>query len=138
MTLRCRYYYSPFESRWDIAYTVQGQLHSVPGRTKKFITMAGNNVYENAWYIIHGVSRSAYHNYKVAARRGFCNGSHGNAGMMRPRPRTIQVEANLMTIIIGNANRMPNECKRGYCTSGERRVGSGNFESGEQELTSEF
>jgi hypothetical protein len=31
----------------------------------------------------------AYHNYKGAARGGFCNGSHGNTGMSRPRRRTI-------------------------------------------------
>jgi hypothetical protein len=62
--LRRRFYSSPFESRREIAYAVQGQLHSVPGRTKKYITMAGNDICENAWYIIHGVSRSTYHNYK--------------------------------------------------------------------------
>jgi hypothetical protein len=89
----------------------------VPGRTKKYITMAGNDVCENAWYIIHGVSRSAYHNYKGAARGGFCNGSHGNTGMSRPRRRTIQAEANLMTIISGNADRMPNDFR---CIGGSR------------------
>jgi hypothetical protein len=115
--LRRRFYSSPFESRREIAYAVQGQLHSVPGRTKKYITMAGNDVCENAWYIIHGVSRSAYHNYKGAARGGFCNGSHGNTGMSRPRRRTIQAEANLMTIISGNADRMPNDFR---CIGGSR------------------
>jgi hypothetical protein len=89
----------------------------VPGRTKKYITMAGNDVCENVWYIIHGVSRSAYHNYKAVARGGFCNGSDGNTGMSRPRPRTIQAEANLMTIISGNADRMPNEFR---CIGGSR------------------
>jgi hypothetical protein len=117
MMLRRRFYSSPFESRREIAYAVQGQLHSVPGRTKKYITMAGNDVCENAWYIIHGVSRSAYHNYKGAARGGFCNGSHGNTGMSRPRRRTIQAEANLMTIISGNADRMPNDFR---CIGGSR------------------
>jgi hypothetical protein len=103
------FYSSPFESRQGIAYAVHGQLHSMPGRTKKYITMAGNDVCENAWYIIHGVSKSAYHNYKAVARGGFCNGSHGNTGMSRPRPHIIQVEANLMTIFSGNADQMPNE-----------------------------
>jgi len=117
MTLRRMFYSSPFESRREIAYAVQGQLHSVPGRTKKYITMAGRDVCENAWYIIHGVSRSAYHNYKAAARGGFCNGSHGNTGMSRPRPRTVQAEANLMTIITDNADRMPNEFR---CIGGSR------------------
>ena len=109
MTLYRMFYLSPFESWWEIVYIVLGQLHSMPKRAKKYITMAGNNIYENAWYIIHGVSRSLYHNYKAAARGGFCNGSHGNIGMSRPRPRTIQAKANLMTIISGNTDRMPNE-----------------------------
>lgn len=117
MTLRRMFYSSPFESRREIAYAVQGQLHSVPGRTKKYITMAGRDVCENAWYIIHGVSRAAYHNYKAAARGGFCNGSHGNTGMSRPRPRTIQAEANVMTIINASADRMPNEFR---CIGGSR------------------
>jgi hypothetical protein len=76
---------------------------------EEYITMAENDVCENAWYIIHGVSRFAYHNYKGAARGGFCNGSHENTGISRPRRRTIQAEANLMTIISGNAVRMPND-----------------------------
>jgi hypothetical protein len=111
ITLRRRFYSSPFESRREIVYAVQGQLHSVPGRTKKYITMAGNDVYENAWYIIHRVSMSAYHNYKAVARGGFCNGSHGNTDMSRPRRRTIHAEANLMKIISGNVDRMPNELR---------------------------
>jgi hypothetical protein len=115
--LRCRFYSSPFETRWEIAYTVQGQLYSVPGKTKKYITMAENDIYKNAWYIIHGVSRSTYHNYKAAVRGRFCNGSYGNTGMSRPRSCTIQAEANLMTIIIGNTDRMPNEFR---CIGGSR------------------
>ena len=83
---------------------MQGQLYSLPGRTKKYITMAGKDICENAWYIIHRMSRSTYHNYKAAARGRFCNGSHGNTGMSWSRLRTIHAEANLMTIISGNVD----------------------------------
>jgi hypothetical protein len=92
-----------------MAYEVQSQLHAgaVPG--KKFVTLANTDVCENAWYIIHGVSRSAYHVYKAAAVRGSVSGSHGNVGARRPRPETIQAQATLMTIINENADQMPNE-----------------------------
>ena len=36
---------------------------------------------------------------------------YGNSGITWPRPHTIQADANFMTIIQENANRMPNEFK---------------------------
>ena len=66
---------------------------------------------ENARYSIHGVSRAAYHKYKAAALAGRVNGTHGNSGITRPRPHTIQAEANFATIIQENADCMPNEFK---------------------------
>jgi hypothetical protein len=80
----------------------------MPGQSKKFITLAGTDICKNEWHIIHGVSRTAYCNYKAAAIRGFCNGSYGNAGIPRVRAQTIQAEANLMTIINDNVDQMPN------------------------------
>ena len=74
-----------------------------------FLTLCSREVCENAWYAIHGVSRSAYHKYKAAALAGRVNGMHGNSGITRPRPHTIQAEANFMTIIQENADRMPND-----------------------------
>jgi hypothetical protein len=108
-TLRRKFFASTFEARREMAYGVQTQLHAgvIPGM--KFVTLANIDVCENAWYIIHGVSRSAYHVYKAAAAGGSVSGSHGNAGARRPRPQTIQAQATLMTIINENADQMPNE-----------------------------
>ena len=97
---------------------MQGQLHELPERRKKFITLSNREVCENAWYIIHGVSRSAYHKYKAAAHAGRVNGTHGNSTIPRPRAHTIQAEANFMTIIQENADRMPNE----FRNIGKKRV----------------
>ena len=83
-----------------------------------FLTLCSREVCENAWYTIHGVSRSAYHKYKAAALAGRVNGMHGNSGITRPRPHTIQAEANFMTIIQENADRMPNE----FRNIGRKRV----------------
>lgn len=118
LALRRRFYSSTFEARREIAYVVQGQLHTLPNRRKRFITLNNREVCENAWYIIHGVCRSAYHSYKAAALAGRVNGTHGNFGIARPRPHTIQAEANLSTIIQDNADRMPNE----FRNIGQKRV----------------
>ena len=82
------------------------------------MTLCSREVCENVWYSIHGVSRSAYHKYKAAALVGRVNGMHGNSGITRPRPHTIQAEANFMTIIQENADRMPNE----FRNIGRKRV----------------
>ena len=118
LALRRKFYGSTFELRREIAYAVQGQLHSLPERRKKFLTLSGREVCENAWYSIHGVSRAAYHKYKAAALAGRVNGMHGNSGITRPRPHTIQAEANFATIIQENADRMPND----FRNIGRKRV----------------
>ena len=109
LALRRKFYGSTFEVRREIAYVVQSQLHSLPERQKKFMTLCSREVCENAWYTIHGVFRSAYYKYKAATLAGRVNGMHGNSGITWPRPHTIQAEANFMTIIQENADRMPNE-----------------------------
>ena len=73
LALRRKFYRSTFEVRREIAYAVQGQLHSLPEQWKKFMTLCSREVCENAWYTIHGISRSAYHKYKAAALAGRVN-----------------------------------------------------------------
>ena len=109
--MRQKFYGSTFEFRREIAYAVQGQLHELLERRKKFITLSNRKVCENALYIIHGVSRSAYHKYKAAAHAGRVNGTHGNSRIPWPRAHTIQAEPNFMTIIQENTDCMPNEFK---------------------------
>ena len=89
LALRRKFYCSTFEVRREIAYAVQGQLHLLPERRKKFMTLCSREVCENAWYKIYGVSRSAYHKYKAVALAGRVNGMHGNSRITRPRPHTI-------------------------------------------------
>ncbi len=38
-----------------------------------------------------------------------CSGSHGNSGVVRHRPHTIQAQATLQKIIDENSDKMPNE-----------------------------
>ena len=118
LAVRRKFYGSTFEFRRKTAYAVQSQLHELPERRKKFITLSNREVCENAWYIIHGVFRSVYHKYKAAAHAGRVNGTYGNSRIPCPRAHTIQAEANFMTIIQENADRMPNE----FRNIGQKRV----------------
>ena len=118
LAVRQKLYGSTFKFRREIAYAVHGQLHKLPERQKKFITLGNRKVCENAWYIIHGISRSTYDKYKAAAHAGRVNGTHGNSRIPCPRAHTIQAEANFMTIIQENVDRMPNE----FRNIGNKRV----------------
>ena len=84
-------------------------MHELPKRRKKFITLGNHKVGENALYIIHGMSRLAYHKYKAAVLAGRINGMHGNARNAWLQIHTIQAEANFMIIIHENEDHMPNE-----------------------------
>ena len=79
LALRCKFYGSTFEVHKEIAYAVQGQLHSLTERRKKFLTLSSREVCENVWYSIHGISRVAYHKYKATTLAGRVNGMHGNS-----------------------------------------------------------
>ena len=118
LALRRKFYDNTFEVRREIAYTMQGQLHSLRERRRKFLTLSSREVCENTWYSIHGVSRLAYHKYKAIALAGRVNGMHENSGITRLQPHTIQAEANFTTIIQENADRMPNE----FRNIGRKRV----------------
>jgi hypothetical protein len=78
-------------------------------KQKKNVTLTNCNVCEIAWYIIHGVSMLAYHVYKSATKKGTISGFHGDFGILLPY--TIQVEANMMSIVSNIADRMPNETR---------------------------
>jgi hypothetical protein len=106
--IRRKFHSRSFAARRETGFLVLGQLHDLPGKRKKFITLAIRDVYKNAWYIIHGLSKSAFFLYKSAARTGSVSGYHGNLGVLKPRAHTIQAKANMMTIINDTADRMPN------------------------------
>jgi hypothetical protein len=103
-----KFHSGSFAARCETGYSILGQLHDLSGKRKKFITLANHDVYENAWYIIHGLSRSAFFLYKSASKAGSVSGCHGNLGVLRSRAHIIQAEANMMTIINETTDRMPN------------------------------
>jgi hypothetical protein len=87
--IRRKFHSWSFAARRETVYSVLGQLHDLPGKHKKFITLANRDVCKNAWYIIHGLSRSTFFLYKSAAKARSVSGCHGNLGVLRPRAHTI-------------------------------------------------
>jgi hypothetical protein len=116
--IRRKFHSGSFAARRETGYSILGQLHDFPGKRKKFITLANCDVCENAWYIIHGLSRSAFFLYKSAVRIGSVSGCHGNLGVLRSRAHTIQAKANMMTIMNDTTDRMPNATRE----IGQKRV----------------
>jgi hypothetical protein len=76
--IRRKFHSGSFAAKREIGYSIVGQLHDLPGKRKKFITLANRDVCENAWYIIL---------YKSAAKAGSVSECHGNLGVLRPRAR---------------------------------------------------
>jgi hypothetical protein len=109
--IRRKFHSGSFSAKCETGYSVLGQLHDLLGKRKKFITLGNRDVCENAWFIIHGLSRSAFFIYKFAAKAGSVSGCHGNLGVLRPDAHTIRAEANMMTIINKTADRMPNSTR---------------------------
>ena len=109
--IRTRFYLSSFDARRECGYTLQGQLHKREGMRKKYVTLEGQEVCETAWWQIHGISRATYLEWKRQARLGYINSTHGNQGMKRPRPHTIQAEGTIMAIVRQNADLMPTQMK---------------------------
>ena len=112
MRVRKKFHSESFAARHEIGYSILGQLYDLSRKCKKFITLANHDVCENAWYIIHGLSRSAFFLYKSTTRVGSVSRCHGNLGVLRPHAYAIQAEANMMTIFNNTTYRMPNATRR--------------------------
>jgi hypothetical protein len=116
--IRRKFHSRSFAARRETGYSVLEQLYDLLGKRKKFIILANRDVCENAWYSIHGLSRSAFFLYKSTAKAGSVSRCYGNLGVLRPHAHTIQAEANMMTIINDTSDRMPNSTRE----IGQKRV----------------
>jgi hypothetical protein len=87
--IRRKFHVGSFAARHETGYSVMEQLHDLPGKRKKFITLANRDMCENAWYMIHGLSRSAFFLCKSTARARSVSRCHGNLGVLRPRTHKI-------------------------------------------------
>ena len=54
-------------------------MHSVDGdRMRKYLTLHGVEVCATAWYFIHGIPKSTFHNYVQRYNKGVLSTMHGN------------------------------------------------------------
>ena len=83
--IRRTFFATTFEARRNMSFDVQEQLHIVPGKQKLYVIFTNVDVCEVAYYIIHAVSKFAYHSYKAAAKSGRVYGSHGNSRIHCPQ-----------------------------------------------------
>ena len=87
-------------------------MHAVDGsRKRKYITLEGAEVCGTAWYTIHGIPKSTYHNYIEKYKEGVVLTTHGNKGIKRPKVRTIQVTGTMKSIIDNNSDQMPHQMR---------------------------
>ena len=101
-----------FNERQEYGIAVGGQLHIVDGnKKKKYITLEGVEVCGTAWYIIHGLLKSCYHNYIDKYQQGVVSTTHGNKGVRRPRVGVVQVSGTMKAIIDSNADQMPHQMR---------------------------
>ena len=101
-----------FEERRQYGIAVGGQLHAVGAKRKwKYITLEGVEVCGTAWYIIHGIPKSTYHNYIEKYKEGVLLSTHGNKGIKRPRFRTVQVTGTIKAIVDSSSDQMPHQMR---------------------------
>ena len=114
MTLRVRqlFWLKSFEERRQYGIAVGGQLHVLSTNWKrKYVTLEGKEVCGTAWYIIHGIPKSTYHNYIEKYKEGVLSSTHGNKGIKRPRMRTIQSTSTIKAIVDSNSDQMPHQMR---------------------------
>ena len=110
LLVRQKFYLKSFEDRCEYGLAVGGQLHTIDWIQKhKYITLEGVEVCGTAWYSIHGIPKSTYHNYIEKYHYGMVSGAHGNKGIKRPRIGTVQAMGTMAAIIHDNADRMPHQ-----------------------------
>ena len=112
LDIRRRFYLKSFEERREYAISSGGHIHNFDGdENRKVITLDGMEVCIPAWYIIHGISKSAYHTYALMYKEGVLSGDHGNKGVKRPRVGTVQATGTMKAIIDENADQMPHQMR---------------------------
>ena len=122
--MRQKFYLKSFEDRRKYGLLVGKQLHTIEGiRKHKYITLEGVEVCGTAWYIIHGIPKSTYHNYIGKYHHNMVSDAQGNKGIKQPRNGTVQAMGTRAAIIHYNADRMPHQ----MCGIGNGRVDTLKF-----------
>ena len=119
-TLRERLYVgTSFQFRCHMKLDVHRQTRTEhDGR--KVVTLEGLDVCHSAWRHIMGVSESTFYRYAKYASQNMVAQLHGNSGLRKPRPHTVQATATLKCILEKSADHMLHKSR--VLSSGEKVV----------------
>ena len=112
LMIQTKFYLKLFDERHEYVITSAGHIHNFDEYGfLKVITLDGMEVCVPAWYIIHGISKSAYHTYAAMYKGGVLSGDHGNKGVKRPRVGTVQATGTMKSIIDESTDQMPHQMR---------------------------
>ena len=95
-----------FQFRCYMKLDVHQQSRTL-GDGRKVVTLEGLDVCHNAWRHIMGVSKSTFYRYAKYVSENIVAQLHGNSGLRKPRPHTVQATATLRYILEKSSNHMP-------------------------------
>ena len=78
---------------------------------RKVVTLEGVDVCHQAWRLIMDVPESTFFRYAKHASENMVAQMHGNTGLRKPRPHTVQATATLRCIVDKSADHMPHRSR---------------------------
>ena len=78
---------------------------------RKAVTLEGVDVCHQAWRLIMDVPESTFFQYAKHASENMVAQMHGNMGLRKPRPHTVQATATLRCIVDKSADHMPHRSR---------------------------
>ena len=78
---------------------------------RKVVTLKGVDVCHQAWRLIMDVPESTFFLYAKHASENMVAQMHGNTGLRKPRPHTMQATATLRCIVDKSADHMPHRSR---------------------------
>ena len=82
--LMTKYWSISFKAKCKYAYAIIDQLHQKEGEVRLYITTGGVEVCKNAWWKIHGISKSTHMVYKQCLEVGHVSFMRENIGVKHP------------------------------------------------------
>ena len=110
--IRQKFWLKDFDKRQDYARSVGGQFcYSGNNRKQKYVTLLGQDICATAWYKIHGIPKSTFHEYMDQYKKGIVSSTHRNKDVKQPRLGTMQALGTITAIINDSTDHMPNQMR---------------------------
>ena len=73
---------------------------------RKYLKLHGLEVCTTAWYLIHSIPKSTFHNYVQRYNKRILSTMHGNNGSKQPQIGTVQIMGTIVAIVKENGDQM--------------------------------